>query len=69
MSLNQQGFIGWHKNHKKKYNNIYLQNTSIHSIMFGYFCIRFIDFMLTGEKLLECKNLFSLNDYEKNDKK
>ena len=38
------------------------------SIACGYFCIRFIDFMLKGKSLLEYTNLFSPNDYEKNDK-
>ena len=36
--------------------------------MCGYFCIRVIDFMLKGKSLLEYTNLFSPNDYEKNDK-
>ena len=36
--------------------------------MCGYFCIRFIDFMLKGKSLLDYTNLFSPNDYEKNDK-
>ena len=35
--------------------------------MCGYFCIGFIDFMLKGKSLLGCTNLFSPNDYEKND--
>ena len=35
------------------------------SIRCGYFCIRFIDFMLKGKSLLEYKNLFSPNDYKK----
>ena len=34
----------------------------------GYFCIGFIDFMLKFRSLLEYTNLFSPNDYEKNDK-
>ena len=38
------------------------------SIMCGYFCIGFIDFMLKGKSLLEYTNLFSSNDYEENDK-
>ena len=38
------------------------------SIMCGYFCIGFIDFILKGKSLLEYTNLFSSNDYEKNDK-
>ena len=36
--------------------------------MCRYFCIGFIDFMLKGKTLLECTDLFSPNDYEKNDK-
>ena len=36
--------------------------------MWGYFCIGFVDFMLKGEGLLDYKNSFSPNDYEKNDK-
>ena len=39
------------------------------SIMCGYFCIVFIDLMLKGNSLLDYTNLFSPNDYEKNDKK
>ena len=37
-------------------------------IMCGYFCIGFIDFMLKGKSLLEYTNLFSPNEYKKNDK-
>ena len=33
-----------------------------------YFCIGFIDFKLKGKSLLDNTNLFSTNDYEKNDK-
>ena len=36
--------------------------------MCGYFCIGFIDFMLKGNSWLDYTNLFSRNDYEKNDK-
>ena len=38
------------------------------SIMCEHFCIEFIDFMLKGKSLLEYTNIFSPNDYEKNDK-
>ena len=38
------------------------------SIMCRCFCTGFIDFMLKGKSLLEYTNLFSTNDYEKNDK-
>ena len=37
------------------------------SIMCGYFCIGFIDFMFKGKTLTEYKNLFSPNDFKKND--
>ena len=36
--------------------------------MCGYFCIELIDFMLKGKSLLNNKNLFCPNKYEKNDK-
>ena len=36
--------------------------------MRGYVCIGFIDFMLKGKSLLHYTNLFSPNDYKKNDK-
>ena len=36
------------------------------SIMCGYFCIGFINFMLKGKSLPDCANLFSTNDYERN---
>ena len=38
------------------------------SIMCGYFQIGFLDFMLKGKGLLKYTNLFSLNDYAKNEK-
>ena len=41
---------------------------SYNSIMCGYFCIVFIDFILKGKRLLEYTNLFSPNEYKKNDK-
>ena len=37
------------------------------SIMWGYFCIGFIDFMFKGKSLAEYTNLFSLYDFRKND--
>ena len=37
-------------------------------IMREFFCIGFIDFMLKGKGLLVYTNLFSLNEYKKNDK-
>ena len=37
------------------------------SIMYGYFCIEFINYMLKGKTLLDYTNLFSPNDFKKND--
>ena len=37
------------------------------SIMCRYFCIGFIDFMLAGKTLTEFTNLFSPNNFKKND--
>ena len=38
------------------------------SIMCGYFCTGFIDFMLAGKTLIHCTNLFSPHDFDKNDR-
>ena len=35
--------------------------------MCQYFCTGFIDFMLQGKSLLDYANLFSPNEYKKND--
>ena len=47
----------------------FIGNKNITNIyrMCGYFCIRFIDFMLKGKNLLDYTNLFFPNDCEKND--
>ena len=37
------------------------------SIMCGYFCIGFIDFMLAGKTLTDYTNLFPPNNFKKND--
>ena len=37
------------------------------SIMCGYFCIGFIDFMFKGTTLTEFMNLFPPNNFKKND--
>ena len=47
--------------------NIYRMQ-AYNSLMCGYFCTGFIDFMLKDKSLLDYANLFSSNDYEKNDK-
>ena len=38
------------------------------SIMCGYICIEFINYMLQGKTLLDYTNLFSPNDFKKNDR-
>ena len=37
------------------------------SVMCGYFCIGFIDFMLAGKKFTDYTSLFSPHDFKKND--
>ena len=37
------------------------------SVMCGYFCIGFIDYMFMGKSLTEYINLFSPNNFKKND--
>ena len=46
--------------------NIY-RVQACNSIICGYFCIGFIDFVLKGKSLLEYTNLFSPNEYKKNE--
>ena len=36
------------------------------SIMWGYFCMGFIDFLLAGKTLTEFTNIFSPNNFKKN---
>ena len=55
------------KGSKNVVTNIY-RVQAYDSIMCGCFCTGFIDFMLKGKSVLEYTNLFSPNDYEKNDK-
>ena len=37
------------------------------SVMCGYFCVGFIDFLLAGKKLTDYTNLFFPDDFTKND--
>ena len=37
------------------------------SMLYGYFCIAFTDFMYKGKNLTDYTNLFSPNDFKKND--
>ena len=54
-------FIG-HKNTKTNIVRIQADN----SIMCGYFCIGFIDFMFAGRSLIDITSLVSLYDFKKN---
>ena len=51
----------WNKNIILNIFKIQVHN----SVMCGYFCIRFINFMLKCKSLLEYTNLFSSNEYKK----
>ena len=53
-------------NNKNIKTNIF-KKQAYDSIMCGYFCIGFIDFMLAGKTLTEYTNLFSPNNFKKND--
>ena len=53
------------KNKKVKTNIFRIQ--AYDSIMCGYFCIGFINFMLKSKSLTEYTNLLSPNDFKKND--
>ena len=55
-------FVG----NKKIKANIYRVQAN-DSIMCGYFCIGFIDFMLADKTLTDYTNLFSPYDFDKND--
>ena len=53
------------KNKNIKTNIFRIQ--AYNSVMCGYFCIGFIDFMFKGKTLTEYANLFSPNNFTKND--
>ena len=52
--------------HKNIISNIF-RVQAYNSVMCGYFCIGFIDFMLVGKKLSDFTSTFSPYDFEKND--
>ena len=51
---------------KKIISNIY-RIQAYDSIMCGYFCIGFINFMFNGKSLKDYTDLFSPNDFKEND--
>ena len=53
--------------HKKTKINI-LRIQAHNSVMYGYFCIGFIDFMFAGKTLIDYTSLFSPYDVEQNDR-
>ena len=53
-------------NRKKIITNIY-RIQAYDSIMCGYFCTGFINFMFNGKSLTDYTNIFSPNDFNKND--
>ena len=53
----------WNKNIK---TNIFRVQAN-DSVMRGYFCIGFIDFVVAGKKLNDFTNLFCPHDFKKND--
>ena len=53
-------------NNKNKIANIF-RIQAYDSVMCGYFCIGFIDFMIKANSLTEFTNLFSPNNFKKND--
>ena len=56
-----KGFVG----NKNIIVNIFREQAN-NSVMCGYFCIGFIDFMLAGKKLTDFTSLFSPYDFKKN---
>ena len=46
---------------------IFFRIQEYNSIMYGYFCIRFIDFILAGKTLNDFINLFLPNNFKRND--
>ena len=53
-------------NNKNIIANIFRIQTN-DSVMCGYFCIGFINYMFMGKSLTDCTNLFSPNKFQKND--
>ena len=61
---------------KKSRDLLNIKNTKAHifriqavnSIMCGYFCIGFIDFLFASKNLIDYTSLFSPYDFEENDR-
>ena len=55
-----------HATGNKEIKAIIFRIQAYDSIMCGYYCIKFINYMLKGKALLDYTNLFSSNDFKKN---
>ena len=62
-----KAFINNNNDNNKNITTNIFRMQEYDSIMWGYFCIGFIDFMLAGKTLTEYTNLFSPNNFKKND--
>ena len=60
-------FINNNNNNNNNIESNIFRIQAYDSIMCGYFCIEFINYMLKGKTLLDYANLFSPNDFKKND--
>ena len=58
----------WNKSQRQVNHSQHIRIHSDNFIMCGLYCIAFVKYMIAGKTLLEYMNLFSPNDYEKNDK-
>ena len=61
-----QGVLNKIKDKSVAHNIFRMQDNE--SIMPGFYCVDFKEYMLAGKTLLEYTNLFSLDDYKKNEK-
>ena len=67
MELNiAEGVLNKIKNKSITHNIFRVQDNE--SVMCRFHCIALIEYMLAGKTLLDYANLFSLNDYKRNDK-
>ena len=62
-----KAFIIINNNNNKNIKTNIFRIQAYDSIMCGYFCIGFINFMLAGKSLTDYTNLFSPNNFKKHD--
>ena len=66
VEYNPQRILNKIKDKSITHNILRIQDNE--SIMYGFYCIAFVEYKLAGKPLLDYTNLFSPNDYKKNDK-